>query len=439
MAHRTHKTMRFKLDDAAGDLADITAHLAGQEFLGSLSLLDHSALSDGERRVLPGLAGARIPISGFWNSTTDAILGPLIGNDTSTTKSFVFRAYNTVAPRSYIGEVYVENLRLSGRVDTVETFTADMVVDGVVSDPPTMAAASLVPMERATPANAAEIRQSLDDLLALGVTRVYQEFSGSSTSADWTFFLDECQSRGMTLVIGLDDATQTPVWVPATQNFDLRLHATCLPATAGHPALFAYLIVDEPWHFRHDGGAGGGQFNTARLVILYGQGKALAPNTRLQLSWSAEIAQSELGSFPASQQYTRDLKYEVCMISALEYKRDSGGSCVLQVDELNQNHLVSRYVVQRETPGVIFGSTIQTFGAASGGAGSFCMPSAPNLDDLFDRLMPAAFQKEKPLDFILCQLWKSRFEASESTQDTLADAAFGAQRTVVSDFVDRYE
>lgn len=133
MAHKTFKDMAFRMDNASGTLAALTQDISSQELNSILSLLEDTAMADTEHQYLPGLAGATLALAGFWNTTVDAIFGPLIGNDTSITKTVEFRAYASPSNRFYNGEVLLSNIRVSGAVDGLETFSADMTFDGAVN------------------------------------------------------------------------------------------------------------------------------------------------------------------------------------------------------------------------------------------------------------------------------------------------------------------
>jgi hypothetical protein len=139
MANKTYKDMRFKLDkpNTTGTLVltDITAYVNQASLQRAINLLDDSALSDSNRSVLTGLAGTTLSINGFVNTTTDGTFGPVIAAATSVTRTFEYRAFttNSTTGRFYNGEVLFSNIQYSGSVDSLETFSADMTVDGAVN------------------------------------------------------------------------------------------------------------------------------------------------------------------------------------------------------------------------------------------------------------------------------------------------------------------
>jgi predicted secreted protein len=130
MANTTYKVVTFKIDNAAASLVEITAYVNQASLQRAINLLDDSALSDGNRSVLTGLAGTTISINGFVNTTTDAIFGPMIQTATSVTKTTQYGAY---AARFYYGEALVSNIQYSGSVDSLQTFSVDLTFDGAVT------------------------------------------------------------------------------------------------------------------------------------------------------------------------------------------------------------------------------------------------------------------------------------------------------------------
>jgi hypothetical protein len=131
--------MRFKFDqpNSTGTLVltDITAYVNQASLQRSINLLDDSALSDGNRSVLTGLAGTTLSINGFVNTTVDNTFGPMIQAATSVTRTFEYRVFytNSTTGRFYNGEVLLSNVQYSGSVDSLQTFSADMTVDGAVN------------------------------------------------------------------------------------------------------------------------------------------------------------------------------------------------------------------------------------------------------------------------------------------------------------------
>ena len=129
MANKTGKNVTFKLDDSAGALAALTSHLNSASIAAVQSVLQDTALGDGEHTYVYGVAGATIPLAGFWNSTTEALFGPLMGNDTSKTKTWEW--YDSISYKN--GECLVSDVEVSGEVDTVLTFSANATLTGAMN------------------------------------------------------------------------------------------------------------------------------------------------------------------------------------------------------------------------------------------------------------------------------------------------------------------
>lgn len=136
MANLTYKSMRFRLDNSTG-IQNLTAYVNQAQLQRAINLLEDTALSDANKSVLTGLAGTTLSINGFVNTTTDAMFGPLIAAATSVTKTFEYRILSTnstgTVGRFYNGEVLVSNVQYSGSVNNLQTFSADMTVDGAVN------------------------------------------------------------------------------------------------------------------------------------------------------------------------------------------------------------------------------------------------------------------------------------------------------------------
>jgi hypothetical protein len=94
-------------------------------------------LGDATKSYLYGQAGATIPLAGMVNTTTDAIFGPLIGNRTSITKTIEYRTHATnstgTVGRFFNGEVLVGSVEYSGSTNSLQTFSAEGVIDGAIT------------------------------------------------------------------------------------------------------------------------------------------------------------------------------------------------------------------------------------------------------------------------------------------------------------------
>ena len=129
MAHKLWKDMAIKLDNASGSPTAITSYVNQASPESTADLLEDTALGDTTRSYIEGLAGATVPLNGFVNATTEAMFGPLLGTRTSVTKSFSF--YNGL--KYYTGEVWPNEVAISGDVNTIQTFSCTLTFDGAVT------------------------------------------------------------------------------------------------------------------------------------------------------------------------------------------------------------------------------------------------------------------------------------------------------------------
>ena len=129
MADKTGKDIQIWLDDATGVLVALTSHLNSETLTGIQNPLQNTAFGEDEHAYVYGVAGSTETINGFWNSTTEGIFGPLIGNRTSKTKTL--QTYDGI--KYLTGEVLPSNIQRSGAVDTIVTFSADLQVTAALT------------------------------------------------------------------------------------------------------------------------------------------------------------------------------------------------------------------------------------------------------------------------------------------------------------------
>ena len=128
--HKTGRDMGFRIDGSTGVLQDLSGDVNQQSIQRAVNLLEDTGMGEEERTFLPGLAGTTLSINGMSNTTTEAIFGPLVADNTSRTKTVEFKPH---ASRFYNGEVRVGNYQVSGSPDSLETFSADLTFDGAVN------------------------------------------------------------------------------------------------------------------------------------------------------------------------------------------------------------------------------------------------------------------------------------------------------------------
>jgi hypothetical protein len=129
MTNLIYKNETLKLDNAAGTLTDLTAYITSETLSGSQDTIEDSAMADEERSYLAGMAGATLTLAGIVNSTTDAILAPLLGNRTTATKTYQRAATTNLILR---GEFLPTAVEYSGSNNSLQTFSFSGTLDGVM-------------------------------------------------------------------------------------------------------------------------------------------------------------------------------------------------------------------------------------------------------------------------------------------------------------------
>lgn len=131
MANPTGKDVTFQIDDATstGVITDISSHVNSASIQAAMTMIEDSALGDADRTYLAGLHGKTIPVNGFWNTTTEAIYGPLLDARTTRTKTAEYGDGN----QFYQGEVLVDNVQVTGAPDTAEVFSAGHTFTGAIT------------------------------------------------------------------------------------------------------------------------------------------------------------------------------------------------------------------------------------------------------------------------------------------------------------------
>jgi hypothetical protein len=285
------------------------------------------------------------------------------------------------------------------------------------------AAMLAVPVDRAYAAYEADIRQAMREIKAAGFDLVGQLFNTDTTQNDWQTFLDVAAEEGLMVTPFVDDP---PVW--NGNEFDLGVGGELLVAMKDHPALFAYMLIDEPFHAKHRW-----EITALRMQALYRQAKAIPPNVRMHVGFSREIWKAAQGEYGPNFYFARDM-CDICVISTLEF-RDYGSGKVFDAETLRANHLSSREIIRREDPDAEIWTTIQVFGSRGTTAGeegsTYYMPEPAELQQMIDLLFSPELLAASPLDGALFQQWSSRYSNQDRAQLTLNDPEFEELRAIV--------
>lgn len=129
MGNKLWKDMGVKIDNASGTITDISAYVNSQSLEAAITDLDTTGMGATSRSRVNGLGDISIPLNGFVNTTTEGIFGP-ITNGTSVTKTMDFTAFTG---RHFTGEFLPTAVSFSGSPDTLELWSATMVLTGALN------------------------------------------------------------------------------------------------------------------------------------------------------------------------------------------------------------------------------------------------------------------------------------------------------------------
>lgn len=131
MPNLTSKDLGFKLDNASNALTDIGGNVNQQDLERACTILDDTAIGDTGHTTLQGLMQApRVTLNGWVNTTVETILGSWLANGTSVTRTAQFQVHSA---RFLYGEFNYENIRITGPVDALQTWSASLVSTGTLN------------------------------------------------------------------------------------------------------------------------------------------------------------------------------------------------------------------------------------------------------------------------------------------------------------------
>lgn len=134
MAFRHGKNAVFKVDNSGGTLTDISAYLDDISMPRSIETAETTTfgVTGGAKTYVVGLNDATISVSGKYDSTVDAHLAGILGQEASV--SFEYGAAgNTVGYIKFTGECFLTKYDLKSPVGDVVTFSADFQISGQVT------------------------------------------------------------------------------------------------------------------------------------------------------------------------------------------------------------------------------------------------------------------------------------------------------------------
>jgi len=129
MGHKNWKDMTVKLDSSTGVLTEITSSVNQNSLRHAMNLIEEEWFGQKRNTYQSGKAGATASLNGMVNSTTEGILGPLVGNHTTVTKTI--QIYNGI--KYYNGEVWPTGIEFSGRVGELQVWSGDFTFSSAVN------------------------------------------------------------------------------------------------------------------------------------------------------------------------------------------------------------------------------------------------------------------------------------------------------------------
>lgn len=125
MAFRHGKNAVFKLDNSAGSLTDISAYCDEVSLPRSIETGETTVFGKTAKTYIVGLTDATLSVSGKWDSTVDAHLAGILGQDATVT--FEYGPEGSSAGRiKYTGEAIVTSFEASSPVGDVVTFSLEL-------------------------------------------------------------------------------------------------------------------------------------------------------------------------------------------------------------------------------------------------------------------------------------------------------------------------
>ena len=134
MAFKHGKNASFKVDNSGGTLTDISTYLNEISLPRSIETGETTSFqtSGGAKTYVVGLNDSTVSISGTWDSTLDAHLAGILGQDASV--SFEYGPEGTSSGSvKYTGEGLMTSYETSSPVADVVTFSAEFQVTGTVT------------------------------------------------------------------------------------------------------------------------------------------------------------------------------------------------------------------------------------------------------------------------------------------------------------------
>ena len=130
------KSSYFGIDDSGASVVDISAYVTNVDFSRDIDTPESTTYGNDDRTYIPGLAGATLSVSGYWDSTADTgpdeVLSENVGKATTSTFNYGPEG-TTTGDIIYHGECILTNYSISSPVDGIVSYTADFQISGAVT------------------------------------------------------------------------------------------------------------------------------------------------------------------------------------------------------------------------------------------------------------------------------------------------------------------
>jgi hypothetical protein len=129
MTWKWSKDLQFKMDDSTGSIQDLTGYTNNASLRTAFDILDETAFGDETPEGQHGIARPTLAINGFVNTTTEGVFGPLVGTNTSVTRTAGL--YNGI--KWYNAEWWPSDVEISGDPANLQTWSCTLSIDGALT------------------------------------------------------------------------------------------------------------------------------------------------------------------------------------------------------------------------------------------------------------------------------------------------------------------
>lgn len=126
------KDAYFAMSDTGGSTFNCSSGLDDSNLDRAVDLAEVTAYGDGDKRYIPGLRDATIPVSGHFASTYDENLHGMLAHSTGTTWTWG-PAGNSTGLRKYTAKAHISQLSIGAPVGDKISASWSLQVDGPIT------------------------------------------------------------------------------------------------------------------------------------------------------------------------------------------------------------------------------------------------------------------------------------------------------------------